>query len=68
MRSSSKLPRDESGVKDVKMQKKVRFISKKAQTKMNRNARKGEADRKILNVKPMHLFAGKRKLGKTQRR
>jgi nucleolar GTP-binding protein len=50
------------------MRKKVRFMGKKAQTTMNRNARKGEADRKILNVKPKHLFAGKRKLGKTQRR
>jgi len=68
VRSSSRMPRDKSGVRDVKMQKKVRFMGKKAQTSMNRNARKGEADRKILNVKPKHLFAGKRKLGKTQRR
>jgi nucleolar GTP-binding protein len=68
VRSSSKVPRDQSGVRDVKMRKKVRFMGKKAQTSMNRNARKGEADRKILNVKPKHLFAGKRKLGKTQRR
>ncbi|CAG2172316.1 unnamed protein product [Oppiella nova] len=68
VRSSSKMPRDQSGVRDVKMRKKVRFMGKKAQTTMNRNARKGEADRKILNVKPKHLFAGKRGLGKTQRR
>ncbi|CAG2117705.1 unnamed protein product [Medioppia subpectinata] len=68
VRSSSKLPRDKSGVRDVTMRKKVRFMGKKAQTSMNRNARKGEADRKILNVKPKHLFAGKRGLGKTQRR
>lgn len=50
------------------MHKKIKKLNKKAQTGMNRNARKGEADRKILNVKPKHLFAGKRKLGKTQRR
>ncbi|XP_054157854.1 GTP-binding protein 4-like [Oppia nitens] len=68
VRSSSRIPRDETGVKDVKMKKKVRFMAKKSQRPMNRNARKGEADRKILNVKPKHLFAGKRKLGKTQRR
>lgn len=50
------------------MVEKAKKLRKKGQTKMNRNAKKGESDRKILNVKPKHLFAGKRKLGKTQRR
>jgi len=39
----------------------IRGISKK-------DRRKGEADRTIYNENPKHLLAGKRKLGKTQRR
>lgn len=34
----------------------------------NKNARKGEADRTIVNLKPKHLFSGKRSTGKTDRR
>lgn len=68
VRSSSKVPRDQSGVRDVKMQMKLKKIAKKVQNKPNRNARKGEGDRTILNMKPKHLFAGKRKMGKTDRR
>jgi nucleolar GTP-binding protein len=68
VRSSSKTPRDVSGIRDPKTRDKVRKIAKKAQIPANRNARKGEGDRKIPNVKPKHLFAGKRKLGKTTRR
>ncbi|KAK9903159.1 hypothetical protein M0R45_001218 [Rubus argutus] len=34
----------------------------------NKNARRGEADRVIPNLKPKHLFSGKRSNGKTQRR
>ena len=52
----------------LQMVEKAKKLKKKGQMQMNRNARKGESDRKILNVKPKHLFAGKRKLGKTQRR
>lgn len=47
---------------------KLRKISKKAQTPKNRDARQGEADRHIFDLKPKHLFAGKRKQGKTDRR
>ncbi|XP_013783427.1 nucleolar GTP-binding protein 1-like [Limulus polyphemus] len=68
VRSSSKLPRDRSGVKDVKMQKKVKFLAKKSQRKMNLNARKGEADRKISTLQPKHLLTGTRGVGKTTRR
>ena len=50
------------------MVKKLKKVAKNAQRGMNRNAKKGEADRKILDMKPKHLFAGKRKAGKTQRR
>lgn len=67
-RSSSRPPRDKSGVRDEVMVKKLKQVAKNAQRGMNRNAKKGEADRKILNMKPKHLFAGKRKAGKTDRR
>lgn len=41
---------------------------KRAQKKMNLHGRKGEADRHIAVKKPRHLFAGKRGMGKTDRR
>jgi len=67
-RSSSRTPRDKSGVRDEVMAKKVRKLHKISQRKANSEARKGEADRRILTAKPKHLFAGKRKMGKTDRR
>lgn len=39
-----------------------------AERKMNRNAKKGEADRHHYDEKPKHLFSGKRGMGKTDRR
>ncbi len=50
------------------MASKVRKLAKHAQRKPNQLAKKGEADRKILDMKPKHLFAGKRSKGKTDRR
>lgn len=67
-RSVNKAPRDQSGVRDAKMARKVKTIGRKAQVPRNREAKKGEGDRVILNMKPKHLFAGKRKGGKTDRR
>jgi len=43
-------------------------LAKKTQRKANMMGRAGEADRVILNSMPKHLFAGKRKMGKTDRR
>jgi len=50
------------------MATKVKKLAKVTQRQMNLEAKKGEADRRILTSKPRHLFAGKRKLGKTNRR
>ena len=50
------------------MAAKARKIAKKAQGPKNQDARKGEGDRHIFDMKPKHLFAGKRKQGKTTRR
>nr|Q99P77.3 RecName: Full=GTP-binding protein 4; AltName: Full=Chronic renal failure gene protein; AltName: Full=Nucleolar GTP-binding protein 1 [Rattus norvegicus]AAK13446.1 G protein-binding protein CRFG [Rattus norvegicus] len=67
-RSCSKTPRDVSGLRDVKMVKKAKTMMKKAQKKMNRLGKKGEADRHVFDMKPKHLLSGKRKAGKKERR
>uniref|UniRef100_A0A2K6EYN3 Nucleolar GTP-binding protein 1 n=1 Tax=Propithecus coquereli TaxID=379532 RepID=A0A2K6EYN3_PROCO len=48
-RSCSRTPRDVSGLRDVKMVKKAKTMMKKAQRKMNRLGRKGEADRHVFD-------------------
>jgi nucleolar GTP-binding protein len=68
VRSSSRQPRDQSGIRDPAIQRKSKKIGRKAQKPANRMARKGEGDRTIPNVMPKHLFCGKRKGGKTDRR
>ena len=55
VRSSSKVPRDQSGVRDVAMAKAARKITKTGQRKMNLSGRKGEADRHVSVAKPKHL-------------
>ncbi|XP_039609510.1 nucleolar GTP-binding protein 1 [Polypterus senegalus] len=67
-RSSSRPPRDVSGVRDAKMLKKVKQMMKNSQRDMNRMGKKGEADRHVFDLKPKHLLAGKRKSGTTDRR
>jgi len=64
-RSASHLSktRDKSGLRDESQVGKVRKIMKRTQTPMNRQAKKGEADRAIPAKKPKHLFAGKRGKG-----
>ncbi|PRQ32936.1 putative nucleolar GTP-binding protein [Rosa chinensis] len=42
--------------------------ARKSVKNRNKNARRGEADRVAPNLKPKHLFSGKRSNGKTQRR
>lgn len=55
VRSSSKVPRDQSGVRDVTMAKKARKINKISQRKINLAAKTGESDRRIFAKKPKHL-------------
>lgn len=52
----------------LQMVKKTKTMMKKAQRKMNRSGRKGEADRHVFDMKPKHLLSGKRKAGKKDRR
>lgn len=65
---SAAKPKSGSGIKDSVQLNTAVKMSDKAQRTMNKNAKKGEADRHIPNLKPKHLFAGKRGIGKTQRR
>ncbi|KAL6060880.1 Nucleolar GTP-binding protein 1 [Balamuthia mandrillaris] len=71
-RSLSRKPRSktphEEGLKDKRQKVDAEKIARKAQRKSNKESRKGEADRTILNMKPKHLFSGKRGIGKTDRR
>jgi len=68
-RSMSKPPRDEMGIKDKEMKKKLTNVAANALKKsVAKYARKGEGDRHIFDMKPKHLFVGKRGNGKTDRR
>ncbi|XP_070775300.1 GTP-binding protein 4 [Enoplosus armatus] len=66
--SASRPPRDQSGLRDPKMAKKAKKMMKNSQKDMNRQGKKGEADRHVFDLKPKHLLAGKRKSGTTDRR
>ncbi|XP_046848220.1 GTP-binding protein 4-like [Xenia sp. Carnegie-2017] len=67
-RSKSKQPRDQSGIVNPEKKKKAKKMMKTSQRNMNRMGKAGESDRHIGSKKPKHMFAGKRKGGKTQRR
>ncbi|PIN13153.1 GTP-binding protein CRFG/NOG1 (ODN superfamily) [Handroanthus impetiginosus] len=56
------------GFKDTAQKKKAIKMAKSSSKKRNKDARRGEADRVIPNLKPKHLFSGKRSTGKTDRR
>jgi len=72
---SQSVPRDEAGhaYKDKEQQAQAKKVAKKKvaramKVKGRGTARKGEADRHIPDMKPKHLFSGKRGIGKTDRR
>ncbi|KAK9902957.1 hypothetical protein M0R45_001407 [Rubus argutus] len=70
-RSRSRPPTDVvpgEGFKDSSQKSKALDKARKSVKNRNKNARRGEADRVIPNLKPKHLFSGKRSNGKTQRR
>ena len=56
------------GLKDSVQKGKAIKLAKKSSNRRNKSARRGEADRVIPNLKPKHLFSGKRSNGKTDRR
>jgi nucleolar GTP-binding protein len=61
-------PRDSSGLRDAAMANRATKMADKAQRRMNRAAKVGEADRVIQTKMPKHLFSGKRPKGSTDRR
>lgn len=50
------------------MARKAKTIMKNSQKGMNRQGKKGEADRHVFDLKPKHLLAGKRKSGTNSHR
>lgn len=57
-----------SGLKDQNAVDKTEKLKRAKQVKRNREARQGDADRRVLETKPKHMYVGKRKMGKTNRR
>lgn len=64
----AKRSRATSGLKDQSFVDKTERLKRSRQIKRNRDARQGEADRRVLEMKPKHMYVGKRKMGKTNRR
>ncbi|CAA6671286.1 unnamed protein product [Spirodela intermedia] len=56
------------GLRDSAQKVKAIKLAKNSVKLRNKSARRGEADRVIPNMKPKHLFSGKRSIGKTSRR
>lgn len=67
-RSASKTPGRGEGYRDLTQKLHAETLMKKSAKLRNKDHKKGEADRTILNLKPKHLYAGKRGAGKTERR
>ncbi|MCL7039209.1 hypothetical protein MKW94_010102 [Papaver nudicaule] len=70
-RSSSKPPGEVvpgEGFKNAIQKVKALKLARNSSKKRNKQSRVGEADRVIANLKPKHLFTGKRSNGKTNRR
>ncbi|KAL4997705.1 P-loop containing nucleoside triphosphate hydrolase protein [Aspergillus recurvatus] len=67
-RSQAATNRLQDGVTDETARSKAERLAKLSQKKMNRMARQGEADRHQTVTLAKHLVAGKRGIGKTQRR
>lgn len=61
-------PRESEGYSDKQQKKKARKEMKRAQSPFQRMAMKGEADHRVFDMKPKHLYSGKRGIGKTDRR
>ena len=57
-----------AGLRDDDERMRAQKMADKAQRKMNKRAKIGEADRTIITKMPKHLFSGKRGIGKTDRR
>jgi len=57
-----------SSFKDEKQKGMAERLAKKARKELAQDGRLGESDRHIFDLKPKHLFSGKRGIGSTDRR
>ena len=64
----AKRSRASSGMKNQSVADKTERLRRTTQIGRNRDARQGEGDRRVVESKPKHMFIGKRKMGKTNRR
>jgi nucleolar GTP-binding protein len=64
----AKSSRTTGGLKDQGSLDKTERIKRSKQIARNQEGRQGEADRRVTESKPKHMFSGKRKMGKTNRR
>lgn len=67
-RSCSRPPRGEAGEPDPEKRLKLKVLLKKAVKKKQMKGQLHESDRHIVDLKPKHLFSGKRGIGSTSRR
>lgn len=67
-RTLSLTPKPGQGYSNVQNRMKAAKIYKNLMVIRGKDAKKGEADRHIPDLKPKHLFTGKRGVGKTDRR
>jgi len=67
-RLTSKSPARGEGFKNLGEKLRAESVGRKNQKKMARDARKGESDRHVFDLKPKHLYSGKRSGGSTDRR
>jgi nucleolar GTP-binding protein len=67
-REISRTPKPGEGFKNLKAKNMAEKLGRFAQRERNRDGRKGEADRWVPDLKPKHLFAGHRGIGKNDRR
>jgi len=57
-----------SSFKDGKQKSMAERLAKRARKELSKDGRLGESDRHIFDLKPKHLFSGKRGIGSTDRR
>jgi len=67
-RSISKEPKPGEGFKDLKQKVFAEIKARRAIRDRNAASKKGEGDRVIVNLKPKHLYTGKRGIGKANHR
>ncbi|CAK9291231.1 unnamed protein product [Gordionus sp. m RMFG-2023] len=68
VKSSTTTPRNLMGIQNMQMKTKLDRMAQKSLSPFIMDGRVGESDRHVYDLKPKHLFCGKRKMGKTNKR